>query len=188
MATQSPFSLLDGMVEQFASRVNPPSWMVHEMQHRLVLLLNHVLQQEPEAQARLKRQNGRIILAQWRNFTLRLAATPAGLLELASPDAVPDLTLAVTQTSPVELAQKAWKGDKPDVRIEGDVQLAAELNWLLDHVRWDLEEDLSKIMGDVAAHRIGELARSVGKALRGFLAPPPVAPWGQKTTSGRVDP
>jgi ubiquinone biosynthesis protein UbiJ len=38
------------------------------------------------------------------------------------------------------------------VRIEGDVQLAAEVNWLVDHVRWDMEEDLSRLMGDAPAH------------------------------------
>ena len=59
------------------------------------------------------------------------------------------------------------------VRIEGDVQLAAEVNWLVDHVRWDLEEDLSKIVGDVAAHRLGDLARGLATALRGFVASMP---------------
>jgi ubiquinone biosynthesis protein UbiJ len=48
------------------------------MQRRLVLLLNHVLQQEPEAQARLKRQAGRLVEAHWRIFSVRLQATPAG--------------------------------------------------------------------------------------------------------------
>jgi ubiquinone biosynthesis protein UbiJ len=186
MATQSPFSFVEGVIEQVASRLSPPLWMVHEAQHRLVLLLNHVLQQEPEALARLKRQSGRVALVQWRTLTLQLAATPAGLLELASQDAVPDLTLAVTQTSPFELAQQAMAGEKPEVRIEGDVQLAAELNWLVDHVRWDIEEDLSKIVGDVAAHRLGEVGRSVASALRRFLASGPVSTLAQKAAASRA--
>ena len=53
-----------------------------------MLLLNHVLQQEPEAQARLKRQAGRVVEARWRAFMVRLVATPAGLLDLA-PAAAP---------------------------------------------------------------------------------------------------
>ena len=56
------------------------------------------------------------------------------------------------------LAQAVLRGDKPAVRIEGDVQLAAEVNWLADHVRWDMEEDLARIVGDVPAHTLGQMA------------------------------
>jgi len=187
MATQSPFSLVEGVIEQVTSRLSPPSWLVHETQHRLVLLLNHVLQQEPEALARLKRQSGRVALVRWRTLTLQLAATPAGLLALAPPDAAPDLTLALTQASPLALVQQAVVGEKPEVRIEGDVQFAAELNWLVDHVRWDIEEDLSKVLGDVAAHRLGELGRGLAKALRHFVTSAPVSAAMQKA-AGKATP
>ena len=62
MATpSSPFSFLDGLFERIGSRIQPPAWAVHEIQHRAVLFLNHVLQQEPEAQQRLVRQKGRVV-------------------------------------------------------------------------------------------------------------------------------
>jgi ubiquinone biosynthesis accessory factor UbiJ len=72
------------------------------------------------------------------------------------------------------------RGDKPPVRIAGDVQFAAEINWLVDHVRWDLEEDLSRIVGDAPAHAMGEAARRVALALRQFARPAaaPVPPAG----------
>jgi ubiquinone biosynthesis protein UbiJ len=142
---------------------------VHEAQHRLVLLLNHVLMQEPQAMERLRRQGGRIVEARWRIFSMRLVATPAGLLDLASPVAAPDLTLTITEDSPWALTQAALRGEKPPVRIEGDVQFAAEVNWLVDHVRWDLEEDLSRIVGDVPAHAIGQAASAMAQALRRFI-------------------
>ena len=157
MATQSPFSFL-----------TPPTWAIEEAQRRIVLLLNHVLMQEKEATSRLARQKGRIVLMQWRFFAMKLMATPAGLLDLAPAAALPDLTLVVTQESPIAIAQALLRGDKPGVRIEGDVQLAAEVNWLADHIRWDIEEDLSRIIGDVPAHTLGRAARSMGDALRQF--------------------
>lgn len=91
---------------------------MHEVQQRLVLLLNHVLMQEPEAQA-ARTPEGRVVQANWRVFCDRLAATPAGLLEVAPPDAGSDLTLVLTQDSPWELAQAVLRGDKPAVHIEG---------------------------------------------------------------------
>src|SRR5213082_144306 len=91
----------------------PPGWLVDEMQRRLVLLLNHVLMQESEAQARLARQAGKTVHAQWRDYSMRVAATRAGLLEaVADSGPVADLTLTITQESPFELAQAALKGDK----------------------------------------------------------------------------
>lgn len=172
MATESPFSFLQDLFTKAASGLQPPTWMVEEIQRRLVLLFNHVLMQEPEAQARLARQAGRVLEARWRIFVMRLAATPAGLLELAPGSAQPDLTLTLTEESPWELAQAALRGDKPPVRIAGDVQFAAEINWLVEHVRWDIEEDVSRIVGDAPAHAMGEAARRMLQALRQFVGRP----------------
>ena len=169
MATQSPFSFLDGLFERIAGGPQPPQWLVHEVQHRLVLFLNHVLMQEREAMDRLVRQRGRVAHVQWRAYSMALQVTPAGLFDLAPPSAVPDLRLEVSETSPLSLARTALRGDKPAIRIEGDVQLAAEINWLVDHVRWDVEEDLARVIGDAPAHAVGTVARRAAQALRGFV-------------------
>ena len=147
----------------------PPAWLVDESQRKCVLVLNHVLMQEPQAMERLVRQSGRVVLTQWRSFTFRLRVTPAGLLDLAGEDATPDLTLVLTEESPFALAQHVIQGDKPPVRVEGDVQLAAEVNWLADNVRWDVEEDLSRVVGDTPAHLLMETGRKMSGALRDFL-------------------
>jgi len=169
MATQSPFSMLEGLFQNLPSALTPPAWAIEESHRRVVLLLNHVLQQEPQAMERLARQKGRVIHTQWREFTFRVQATPAGLLDLAGADAKPDLTLTISEDSPFAIAQAVMQGGKPSVRIEGDVQLAAEVNWLADHVRWDVEEDLSKILGDAPAHMLMQTCRTMGQALQQFV-------------------
>lgn len=180
MATPSPASFLDQLFDRVGQALQPPPWVVEEMQRRLVLLLNHVLQQEPEAQARLKRQTGRVVEARWRLFSVRLQATPAGLLDLGPAASQPDLTLTLTDESPWSLAQAALRGEKPPVRISGDVQLAAEVQWLVDHVRWDLEEDLARIIGDAPAHTMAQAVHRMAEAVRGFAggrgAAAPAAP------------
>ncbi len=165
----SPFSFLDDLFNRVGTRLQPPEWAVREIQHRMVLFLNHVLQQEPEAQQRLIRQQGRVAKFEWRFVTMTFVATPAGLLDLSPEGAVPELTLTVTEESPFGLARAAFSGEKPAVRIEGDVQLAAEVNWLVDHVRWDVEDDLARVIGDVPAHTIAGAARRVRDALRRFV-------------------
>ena len=170
MATpQSPFSFLDGLFERVAAGPQPPQWLVHEVQQRMVLFLNHVMMLEKEATDRLVRQKGRVARVQWRVYSMALVITPAGLFNLAAEGAVPDLQLHVTETSPLSLAQVALRGDKPSIRIEGDVQLAAEINWLVDHVRWDVEEDLARVIGDAPAHTVAQIAGRAAQALRQFV-------------------
>ncbi|KAB7571604.1 hypothetical protein [Verminephrobacter eiseniae] len=182
MATpQSPFSLLNGLLARVAAGPQPPpQWLVHEMQQRMVLFLNHVLMQEKQAMERLLRQKGRVARVQWRSGSLALLITPAGLFDLAPETAAPDLRLELSEPSALALAQGALRGDKPAIRIEGDVQLAADINWLADHVRWDPEEDLARVIGDMPAHMLAQLARRAAQALRQFVgarrAPPAQPP------------
>ena len=169
MATQSPFSFLNGLVERVMAGPQAPQWLVSEMHQRVVLFLNHVLMQEKEAMERLVRQKGRIARVQWRQYSMALQVTPAGLFDLAEEGAEPDLMLEVTDTSPFSLAKTALRGDKPSIRIEGDVQLAAEINWLVDHVRWDVEEDLARVIGDTPAHTLAQFAGRAAQALHQFV-------------------
>lgn len=170
MATKSPFSLLDDVLKSGPwSTFSPPPWLLEEGQRRLVLLLNHVLMQEPEAMQRLKRQNGRVMRVQWQQFFMVFKATPAGLLDLASPEQASDLVVTLTEPSVFTLSQALLRGDKPAIRIEGDVQLAADVSWLTDHVRWDLEEDLARLMGDVPAHSLVQVVRAAVQTLQNFV-------------------
>ncbi len=169
MATSSPFSFLGDLLGRVGGSLQPPAWAVQEFHQRLVLLLNHVLMQEAEAMERLGRHQGRTVRLQWRQFSLHLQATPAGLVDLATPGTVPDLTLTVAEESLAALAQTALRGDKPGIRIEGDVQLAADVSWLTEHVRWDLEDDLSRLVGDAPAHAIGQVARTISDGLKKFV-------------------
>ena len=47
--------------------------------------------------------------------------------------------------------------ENKDITIKGDIDLAKEVSEILKKIKWDVEEDLSKIIGDVAANRLGIL-------------------------------
>ena len=40
------------------------------------------------------------------------------------------------------------------IDVSGNAKLAAEVLVLVRHLRWDAEEDLARVIGDVAAHRL----------------------------------
>ncbi len=173
--TGTPLNFLQSLL----GAIRPPEWVVDELQNRVVLFLNHVLMQEKAAQDRLRRQKGKPVRVQWGDFHLTLAPTAAGLLERCAPDAAPELSVTLTQRSPFALAQSVLAGQKPGVDIQGDVQLAAEVAWLVDNVRWDVEEDLSRVVGDATAHTLAGFARSAAQAVKAFV---------ERLPSGRVAP
>ena len=71
-----------------------------------------------------------------------LTGTPLGLLNL------------VNQDSTAPILDRA-------VRIEGNAEVAHAFSELLKTARPDLEEELSRLVGDVAAHQIGNAARNL---------------------------
>lgn len=148
----------------------PPAWLQQEFDQRLVLWLNHVLGAESEAVARLKRHAGKVVRVEVAPWRACWRITPAGLLDPVQAPEKTDLSLAVSDSSLPALTRAALEGKRPDVRIEGDVQLAAEIGWLMEHVRWDYEEDLAKIVGDVPAAFVGQTVRKVGEVLRSWVS------------------
>ena len=75
-------------------------------------------------------------------------------------------------------------GKPPPVKIEGDVQLAAEIGWLAENLRWDFEEDLSRVVGDVPAHALADAARRAMAGLKQFLNSAPGSPFKTATDTG----
>ena len=167
-------TLPDFFTSFFAKLPQPPEWLVSEGHNRIVLLLNHVLQQEPEAMQRIARQKGRVIKLAWQQYTMLLTATAVGLLAVASQptdgNQKIDLLLEIIDTDVAQLGKKLMQGDKPNVRIEGDVQLAAEVQWLAQNVQWDVAGDLARLFGNVPAHHIATGLRELQSKLREWVS------------------
>lgn len=53
-----------------------------------------------------------------------------------------------------------------DVELAGDAATAQRFQKLLNYAKPDVEEELSRMIGDVAAYRFGELARGLGNWAR----------------------
>jgi ubiquinone biosynthesis protein UbiJ len=77
----------------------------------------------------------------------------------------PDVVASGSLISLARLAGPAGESLIRDgsIDISGDALLAQQFRKLLRYGRPDLEEELSGVVGDVAAHGIGEFARGLGK-------------------------
>jgi len=146
---------------------------------RLTLVVNHVLAAEPVAVERLRPHAGRRIELQpqaWPGLLpplprLAFRVTPAGLLEWDADAAAvaAELTVRFDASNPARLLASALSGETPPVDIEGDAQLATDVNWLMQNLRWDIEADLERLFGPAAAHQIYRLGAALARAVRAAL-------------------
>jgi ubiquinone biosynthesis protein UbiJ len=75
----------------------------------------------------------------------------------------PDAVLAGTplNLARLSLSDPAAVIRSGDVRVSGDTDVAEQFQYLLQLVRPDMEEELSKVTGDVIAHEVGRFARGL---------------------------
>jgi ubiquinone biosynthesis protein UbiJ len=135
-----------------------------------VAALNHLLDAEPWARERLAAFAESILeLRPAALPPMRLAITSAGHLRPAPPAAPASLLLKFGP----EAVPAMLKGEDHLLRAvhtEGDSRLANEVLFLVRYLRWDAEEDLSRVLGDVAAHRLAATARDFFDSQRHALA------------------
>ena len=144
---------------------------------RLVLVVNHVLAAEPQAVQRLLPHNGRVLRLDLLQLPRLLPAppplafviTPAGLVEWCRDPVDADLRVRLEATNPAAMALKLMGGEMPPVVIEGDAQLAGDVDWLLKNLRWDVADDLHRLFGPAVAHELHRLGSGLARALRAAL-------------------
>ena len=123
--------------------------------------LNRLLAAEPWARARLAPFAGETIELRGPPFPpLHFVILPGGTLEAGGGD--PALTITLTPQAILSLARGPEHFARA-LEVAGDPRLAAEVSALARHLRWDVEEDLSTLFGDVAAHRIAEGGRALAR-------------------------
>ncbi|WP_395701118.1 hypothetical protein [Aquabacterium sp.] len=151
------------------------------LMERLTLVVNHVLASEPQASARLLPHSGRLLLLDLQNWPrllppaprMAFRITPAGLFEWAAdaaPAEAPDLLVRVDAANPAGLVLGILSGAQPPVAIEGDAQLAGDVDWLLKNLRWDVEADLDRLFGPAVAHELHRLGAWFAQGLRAAIA------------------
>ncbi|MFJ9534374.1 SCP2 domain-containing protein [Herbaspirillum sp. NPDC101396] len=126
-------------------------------------VINHLLAQEPWAQAKLIAHRDKTACIDAGVVQLMLTVTGDGFLKNADDNAVPAVTIHLKLSDlPLILANRERAVSY--VRIEGDADFANAISQLSQSLRWDAEEDLGKVVGDIAATRIVSGAKSIAAA------------------------
>lgn len=116
--------------------------------------INHLLRDAPWARERLAPFAGSTVQCELPPVSATFAVDGEGYLRAIAPEAQP--TVSVRSGVP-NLLRLLWLRDdsaRRQIRIVGDAAFAAALSAVIADLRWDVEEDLSRVVGDVAAHRL----------------------------------
>lgn len=166
------------------------SLWVPAVQDRLALLLNHVVGREAVARQRLAALKGRALvlhLAGWPALLpaapdLVLGITPAGLFERLEAAPGEALRIELDASNPLQTGLAALRGERPRVTVQGDAVIAGELSWLIDNLRWDVEDDLAALVGPLPARQLSGIAQgaresiaALAKTVAGFRPGGPAA-------------
>lgn len=130
---------------------------------RLQALLNRQVAASPRAAALVTQLAGHsvTVVARYTPWRLQLICDGQQLQLARNANSAADAVIAGT---PLSLA--ALAGNDPqavirrgDVRIDGDVEIAAKFRELGALLYPDVEDELSRLIGDVPAHHLGVVAR-----------------------------
>ncbi len=145
----------------------------------LEVAINQVLALDPDTVEQLQKINGKVIGIELLglNVALYLIPTDSGLNVFGHFEGEPDTLLRGTPVGMLRMGLAKNASDSffsGDVEISGDVELGSQFREILDGLDIDWEEHLSRITGDVVAHKVGSFMRDA-------------AQWGRKTlnTLGR---
>ena len=127
---------------------------------------NRLLALDPEVSEQLASMSGRIICLQIEGLNIRLFLFPDAedVMILDDFDGEADTIISGTPLALVKLGMADDSQSEMfagDVSISGDLKLGRQFNRLFASLDIDWEEQLSKFTGDMAAHTLANISRTV---------------------------
>ena len=120
--------------------------------------LQHITNQNNWSRPYLTLFSGKTVQFDFVLLKANLLILEDGSLSLGSDTAQADATVHIPPSLALRLLAKD-EAAKMFIKIDGDTHLATEFSKVLQNMRWDIEEDLSHVTGDIAAIKIGELSK-----------------------------
>ncbi len=125
--------------------------------------INHILHSESWARSRLQVYTGKVACIRILpfpdfNFTIQVDGKI-----LATPDST-STDVMITLTPALLIRMLTYDNDKTvfnEIKISGDDAFAKELINISKHLHWDIEQDLSGLIGDIFSHRIMQASKNL---------------------------
>jgi ubiquinone biosynthesis protein UbiJ len=133
-----------------------PTWLA-----AIEALLNRGIESSAQAGALAVRLNAHTLRLRVDGITPIRVATAGGRLALTASDEMADATISGSPLALLQLARggASVSGRIAAARIDGDAEVANRYRQLFALARPDLEDELARIVGDLPARRLSQVAR-----------------------------
>ena len=128
-------------------------------------VLQHLMQQNHWTAPLLQPYANQTISLDFKVAQVPLTILQNGELAMAADSATADATIHL----PPSLAMRLLRKDPLAtslIKIDGDTALGIEIGKILSAIRWDVEDDLSKVVGDIAAYQVVQLGQQKLKRIQ----------------------
>ncbi|MFM9913371.1 MAG: SCP2 domain-containing protein [Methylophilaceae bacterium] len=125
-----------------------------------ITILNHLLNQQPWARDQLCRYAGKNFRLAVPPITLDLCIDSNGEFIPREENTALEAMLSLPAAAALQFALSG-KLDASQLNISGDTELAQGVGQILRNLSWDMEEDLSHVMGDVPAHTLMNFGKKI---------------------------
>lgn len=126
----------------------------------VVVSINRILRRNSWALERLQPYAGRTARFECPPLSAMLTVLENGEVCAAAAGAQPDVAFRLTPGVMLRVLARdeaVWK----EMDVAGDTEFATAINHVWRNLRFDIEEDLAALFGDIAAHRMAETARAL---------------------------
>lgn len=120
--------------------------------------LQHITNQNNWSRQHLIAFAGKVVQFNIALIKTKLFILEDGSLGVATNHAKADASIHIPSSLALRLLAKD-EAAKMLIKIEGDTHLASELGKILQHMHWDIIEDLSKLVGDIPAEKIAAISK-----------------------------
>lgn len=127
--------------------------------------LQHITKQNNWSRQHLLAYAGKVVQFNIALIKTKLLILEDGSLGVAPNNADVDASIHIPPSLALRLMAKD-EAAKMLIKVEGDTHLAAELGKVLQHIRWDVEEDLSKVIGDIPANKMASASKKAASTAK----------------------
>ena len=129
------------------------------MTHKIKkIILNHLLSQNDWMQSKLINHKNKVIVIEISGFKLILRIDKNGLLQSLNESEKNDCIIKLTVN---DFINQLINNNNGNISIEGDLELANQVSQVLKKIEWDVEEDLSRYIGDIPAIQTTKILKKV---------------------------
>ena len=123
-----------------------------------IIIVNHLLSQNDWMQSDLINHKNKIVVIEISGFKIIFKVKGNGQLEVIDDSKGCDCTIKLTIN---DFISQLVNNNNGKISIEGDLELANKISQVLKKIEWDLEEDLAKYIGDIAAIQTTKVLKKI---------------------------